>query len=219
MTSVCSLCANENPPDHSFCHQCGSRLGVGPGRHREGTPQATFRRPPDESRLPPAGSFRSGLYRLIRSVFINQNSASVGSPVAFTTNGEAVGIVSRSSSGADGDSGLPDHPFQADYPFQADHPVQADDPVQVHDPAIVNAPDSEIAVRQGRRSGGTAETAETADGASPDWALPVDRAGSNGGNAGPAMRSASFWLSRALLLPHLLPGRAAPVPDQRDERP
>ena len=34
-----------------------------------------MRRPPDETRLPPAGSFRSGVYRLLRALLINQGKS------------------------------------------------------------------------------------------------------------------------------------------------
>ena len=72
MAIVCLQCANENPPDHYYCHQCGSRLE---GNANDATPGPTLafvRRPPDESRLPPPGSFRSGFCRLIRALFVNQ---------------------------------------------------------------------------------------------------------------------------------------------------
>lgn len=76
LTNACLRCATENPPDHSHCHQCGSRLGSGVEAAAPGPSPALVRRPPDESKLPPPGSFRSGLYRLIRALFVNQKPAS-----------------------------------------------------------------------------------------------------------------------------------------------
>ena len=48
-------------------------------RERSETPGPTYPNPsrlPDETRLPPPGSFRSGLYRLARAVLINQGPSS-----------------------------------------------------------------------------------------------------------------------------------------------
>ena len=74
MTRTCPSCFNSNPSDHSYCHQCGTALGAAarPESSPLPIPAAVVRRPADESRLPPAGSFRSGLYRLLRALFINQ---------------------------------------------------------------------------------------------------------------------------------------------------
>ena len=81
---ICLACSNPNPPDHSYCHQCGTALGDERRTDSLNEP-ASFpvnRRPPDESRLPPAGSFRSGVYRLLRALLINQGrSAYRPSPV------------------------------------------------------------------------------------------------------------------------------------------
>ena len=55
-------------------HGAGRR---GPGRAtRPANPSVDMRRPADETRLPPAGSFRSGLYRLLRALLINQGVSS-----------------------------------------------------------------------------------------------------------------------------------------------
>ena len=64
LSLICPSCAADNPADHSFCHLCGERLAVA------NTPSAT--RPPDESRLPPPGSFRSGVYRVARAALMRQ---------------------------------------------------------------------------------------------------------------------------------------------------
>ncbi len=78
MSKICPSCSNPNPPDHAFCHQCGGPLadrqepqGHSPPAESPSVP----RRPPDESRLPPPGSFRSGFYRLARALLINQGQS------------------------------------------------------------------------------------------------------------------------------------------------
>ena len=72
MTIVCPECANSNPPDHLYCHQCGAGLAAGQGPRLPERSGAGPQRPPDESRLPPAGSFRSGVYRLARALLVSQ---------------------------------------------------------------------------------------------------------------------------------------------------
>ena len=77
MTITCPACSNSNPPDHSFCHQCGSPLDAADPVDPIllPTPAASLRRAPDESRLPPGGSFRSGLYRVLRALLTNQGTS------------------------------------------------------------------------------------------------------------------------------------------------
>ncbi len=77
MNKICPACFNPNPSDHSYCHQCGSPLGSPESSGADGRAVAApvEWRPPEESRLPPAGSFRSGLYRLLRALLINQGSS------------------------------------------------------------------------------------------------------------------------------------------------
>ena len=77
LSRICTACFNPNPPDHLYCHQCGSRLRerVGPELAVTEAAGAVERRPPDETRLPPAGSFRSGVYGLLRAVLYRQGAA------------------------------------------------------------------------------------------------------------------------------------------------
>ena len=74
MTKICPSCFNSNPSDHSYCHQCGTALDLAGPPESSSLPKlaAVIRHPADESRLPPADSFRSGLYRLLRTLFINR---------------------------------------------------------------------------------------------------------------------------------------------------
>ena len=61
-------------------HRAERQAGLIPPPRSNGAPDGV--RPPDESRLPPPGSFRSGLYRLLRALFINQgpNPKNTGVP-------------------------------------------------------------------------------------------------------------------------------------------
>ena len=84
MSRICPSCANENPVDHSFCHQCGSRLGDAQESDID-ISEATrpiARRPPEESRLPPPGSFRSGAYRLVRALLYKQGTSAYRPPLS-----------------------------------------------------------------------------------------------------------------------------------------
>ena len=82
LSKICPSCATGNPPRHRYCHQCGAPLGkepeplaVPPTAAPDAAPPAAKPfpvRPADESRLPPPGSFRAGVYRLARALFINQ---------------------------------------------------------------------------------------------------------------------------------------------------
>ncbi len=148
MAIVCLQCANENPPDHSYCHQCGSRLEGNSNDATPGSSLAFVRRPPDESRLPPPGSFRSGLYRLVRALFVNQK------PV--TTRPVRIARIAGERGG------------------------------------------TESGAAAGRQRKATAADESKRSGDAPDAPTP-------------AAGTATYWLARAVLLPHQLPGRATPL--------
>ena len=77
MSVICPACSNPNPLDHSFCHQCGTPLENAQqlGGDRVEASATVERRAPDETRLPPAGSFRSGVYRLVRALLYSQGTS------------------------------------------------------------------------------------------------------------------------------------------------
>ena len=182
MTNACLRCSTENPPDHSYCRQCGSRLGVDAGVAAPGSSPALVRRPPDESRLPPAGSFRSGLYRLIRALFVNQK------PV--TSQHLKIERVAGNRS-ATGDGALP----------VRQRNVTVVDESERSEEATAGFSSAAVASEKEARAGPASIDLNTHEGDAAIWEIESPQ------SRGALSRTAMYWLARALLLRHLLPGR------------
>ena len=173
---------HRNPPDHSYCHQCGSWLGVDAGVAVTGSSPALVRRTPDESRLPPPGSFRSGLYRLIRALFVNQKPAT-SRPLRIP---RLVGKRGRTAGGA-----ASGRRRNVDAVDESKRSVTV--PAGL-DPAVVAAGiESHAGPARVDLATDDGDVATRATG----W--PQSR--------GALSRTAMYWLARAFLLRHLLPGR------------
>lgn len=181
LTNACLRCATENPPDHSYCHQCGSRLGADARAAAPSSLPAFVRRPPDESRLPPPGSFRSGLYRLIRAIFVNQGPTTVSQGTVRVSGRSGLRAL------AGRDRKLRSAALRAS-----------------HREAPAGA------VSAGDAAGGESQPGPAVAGSNADDAATTIRVSGAPHPRSALYGTAMYWLARALLLRHLLPGREDP---------
>ena len=97
LTSVCSSCSTPNPSARRHCHQCGAPLAKAqPPQDAVRPPSANpaSRLPPDETRLPPPGSFRSGAYRLVRALLTSQKAPQSARPKGAAPDREVPSVLS-----------------------------------------------------------------------------------------------------------------------------
>ncbi len=187
MAIACPHCANQNPPDHFFCHQCGSRLGVESACYVQGSEPTVPRRLPDESRMPPRGSFRSGLYRLIRAVLINQRPLASGAGKKGTAKSGRVETVARVS------------PTRSDAATGGSHS---------EDPSLRTAEAGQSATQEPFATPTAAIVSDDGSGRMPAAGIPT--------GSGVPVKAAEYWLARAFLVRHSLPrypGQSVLCPD------
>ena len=173
MSIACPHCANQNPPDHFFCHQCGSRLGVESAYYGQGAEPTVPRRLPDESRMPPRGSFRSGLYRLIRAVLINQRPLASPSNNGTATNSGRVETVARVS------------PTRSDAATGGSHS---------EDPSLRTAEGGQSAAQEPFATPTAVIVSDEVSARMPAAGIPT--------GSGVPVKAAEYWLARAFLVRH-----------------
>ena len=192
MTRICPCCSNENPLDHLYCHQCGSSLAANAEADAAVSepPSTLVRRLPDESRLPPPGSFRSGLYRLIRALMVNQK------PVSSLPSRVPVKLRGGIGSGR-----------AVPYPLEPKGNSLEDGLEAGALTRTETTPDGSAVTQQAPPRPRTPEPA-SGDGTVPF--LPAGRQGEFPQGRAALLEAAVYWLARAFLLRHVLPGGKSP---------